>query len=225
MRVLLVEDEEAISTPLRRALEREGYEVRLSERGEEAINLARDWTPDLLLLDVGLPDVPGTEVAKRVRSFTSAPIIMVTAAGQIEDRVTGLEIGADDYIVKPFAVAELLARVRAATRRAAMPKPVGAVLQVGDVFLDVETATAKRGDEVLDLKEREFEILRLLLSRAGEIVRRDEIARAIWGLSPTQAANSLDVHMSWLRSKLGDDAKEPRYIETIRGRGFRFIAG
>lgn len=223
MRVLLVEDEEGIAIPLRRALEREGHDVRHSPTGSEGVDIARSWLPEIVLLDVGLPDIPGTEVARQIRTFATTPIIMVTAMGETDDRVSGLDVGADDYVVKPFQVPELLARIRAVARRASTMKAAGTVLEMHDLVLDVDAGTAKKDGQALDLKDREFELLRLLMSRAGDVVRRDEITRALWGLSPTQAANSLDVHMSWLRSKLGDDAKEPRYIETVRGRGFRFI--
>lgn len=199
--------------------------MRLSETGNGAVDLAKSWDPGMILLDIGLPDISGTEVATKIRAFSGAPILMVTAMGETENKIEGLELGADDYIVKPFVMDELLARLRAAARRAAMPKPSGSVLEYGDVRMDLEAEKVWVGGKQLDLKEREFEILRMLMSRAGTIVRRDEIARAIWDLSPAQAANSLDVHMSWLRSKLADNPKEPRYIETIRGKGFRFLAG
>jgi DNA-binding response OmpR family regulator len=224
MRILLVEDDTALALTMRRALEREGYDVRHTEQGAVAIDMLQGWPADVILLDSGLPDVPGVEVARRIRMSSATPIIMVTAQSSTDSRVSALDGGADDYVVKPFAVPELLARVRAAARRAKMPQPSTPSISIGDISVDAENRVARLGEQTLELKDREFDLLWMLMSRAGEIVRRDEITHALWGASPSQAANSLHVHMSWLRSKLGDDPKAPRFIETVHGRGFRFIA-
>lgn len=171
------------------------------------------------MLDVQLPDMNGRDIARGIRGFSMVPIIMVMARGEIEDRVTGLDAGATDYVVKPFAPAELLARIRAATRRSA---PVtSATLNFRDLTLDLAALNAFKDGKQLDLSVKEFELLRALIQRAGAVVRRDELTRAIWGIGALEGSNTLDVHLSWVRKKLGDDWKQPSYIETIRGIGFR----
>lgn len=223
MRVLMVEDDPAMALLLRLALEREGHQVCAFDHGEPAIEMARTWEPDAVLLDFSLPEIEGSEVARRMRTFSTVPIIMVTGRGEVGDRITGLEMGADDYVVKPFSIDELLARIRAVVRRAAQLAPAGTILNAGELVMDVSLNRVLMGALALDLTTKEFEILRILMSQPGRIVPRDELVRAVWGVAPGVATNSLDVHMSWLRGKLGDDPKQPRYIETVRGKGFRFI--
>ena len=225
MRVLVVEDETTIARPLRRALEREGYDVSVCETGHGALKLARTWVPDLVLLDLLLPDMDGRDVARELRTSSQIPIIMVTARAEENDRVVGLEIGADDYVTKPFSVTELIARMRAVTRRSTVATRTGDVLTFKDLRLDLDTYRAYQTEQELDLTHKEFELLRVLMLRPGAIVRREELVRAVWNLLVAESGKTLDVHMSVLRKKLGDEARHPRYIETVRGVGFRLAAG
>ena len=225
MRVLVVEDESTIARPLRRALEREGYSVSLCETGHNALRLARTWSPDVILLDLLLPDMDGRDVAREIRTRSAVPIIMVTARGEEADRVAGLEIGADDYVVKPFSVPELIARMRAVARRTQQaPEPSASVLTFKDIRLDLASYRAFKGNVELDLTNKEFELLRILMMRPGELIRRDEVVRAVWNMSLAESGKTLDVHMSGLRRKLGDEARRPTYIETVRSVGFRLVA-
>jgi two-component system, OmpR family, response regulator RegX3 len=221
--LLLIEDEESISAPLVDALRREGFEVTLAETGREGLATLERGGADLVLLDLMLPDMDGRDVARELRRSSEVPIIMLTARGLETDRVVGLELGADDYVVKPFSVVELAARVRAVLRRAGerAERPAGA-LTAGDVELDPRTWTAKRGGERLDLTRREFELLRVLLVHAGEVVTREKLMAEVWETTWLGATKTLDVHVSTLRRKLGDDPSAPRYIHTVRGVGFRF---
>jgi DNA-binding response OmpR family regulator len=225
MRVLVVEDESTIARPLRRALEREGYVVSLCDTGHSALRLARTWNPDVILLDLLLPDIDGRDVAREIRARSSVPIIMVTSRGEESDRVAGLELGADDYVVKPFSVPELVARMRAVSRRVA-PAPVatGTILEFKDLRLDLSSYRAFKGDNELELTNKEFELLRMMMMHPGTLVRRDEVVRAIWNVSLGESGKTLDVHVSSLRKKLGDEARRPRYIETVRSVGFRLAA-
>ena len=225
MRVLVVEDEAVLSRPLRRALEREGYAVAVTETGHGALKVARTWEPDLILLDLMLPDMDGRDVAREIRATTQVPIIMVTARGDENDRVVGLELGADDYVIKPFSVAELIARMRAVSRRTESARRPDEQLVHGDLRLDLATYRAYRAEEELDLTHKEFEVLRMLMIRPGALVRREELVRGVWNLLLAESGKTLDVHMSGLRKKLGDDARHPRYIETIRKVGFRLVGG
>jgi DNA-binding response OmpR family regulator len=222
-RVLLIEDEESIATPLVGALEREGFEVEHAATGRAGLDAATRDAVDLVLLDLMLPDMDGRDVCRTIRQSSSVPVIMLTARGLETDRVVGLELGADDYVVKPFSVAELAARIRAVLRRTeergAAPKDV---LEVGDVELDRRTWTARHRGESLELARREFELLRLLLEHAGEVVTREKLMRDVWETEWMGATKTLDVHVSTLRRKLGDDPSAPRYIHTVRGVGFRF---
>jgi two-component system, OmpR family, response regulator RegX3 len=222
-RVLLIEDEESIAVPLVGALEREGFEVAHAPTGREGLDAASDDRVDLVLLDLMLPDMDGRDVCRQLRQSSSVPVIMLTAKGLETDRVVGLELGADDYVVKPFSVAELAARIRAVLRRSsergAAPKDV---LAVGDVELDRRTWTARLGGEPLELARREFELLRILLEHAGEVVTRETLMREVWDTEWMGATKTLDVHVSTLRRKLGDDPAAPRYVHTVRGVGFRF---
>jgi two-component system response regulator RegX3 len=222
-RVLLIEDEESIAVPLVGALEREGFDVAHAPTGREGLDAAGDDSVELVLLDLMLPDMDGRDVCRQLRRSSSVPVIMLTAKGLETDRVVGLELGADDYVVKPFSVAELAARIRAVLRRSsergAAPKDV---LAVGDVQLDRRTWTARLGGKPLELARREFELLRILLEHAGEVVTRDTLMREVWDTEWMGATKTLDVHVSTLRRKLGDDPAAPRYIHTVRGVGFRF---
>jgi len=225
MRVLVVEDESTIARPLQRALDREGYTVSMCETGYSALRLARTWSPDVILLDLLLPDMDGRDVAREIRLRSQVPIIMVTARGEEADRVAGLELGADDYIVKPFSVPELIARMRAVARRTqTSAEPAGSVLRFKDLRLDLGAYRAFKNDRELDLTNKEFELLRMLMMRPGALIRRDEVVRAIWNMSLGESGKTLDVHVSGLRKKLGDEARHPSYVETVRSVGFRLAA-
>lgn len=222
LRVLVVEDEFAIAKPLRNALEREGYLVSVCETGASALKLVHTWVPDVVLLDLMLPDIDGREVAKEIRSFSGVPIIMVTARAEESDRIVGLEIGADDYVTKPYSLGELMARIRAVTRRARdQAQPSAGVLRFKDLTLEPESYRAFRGDEPLSLSQKEFEILRMLMEHPGAVVSRTDLIHGIWNLPLYEGSKTLDVHMSWLRRKLQVDPSTPQYIETVRGVGFR----
>jgi DNA-binding response OmpR family regulator len=222
LRVLVVEDEFGIAKPLRNALEREGYLVSVSDTGGGALKLVRTWLPDVVLLDLMLPDIDGREVAREIRTFSGVPIIMVTARADESDRIVGLEIGADDYVTKPYSIGELIARIRAVTRRAkGSATTAGGALKFKDLTLEPDTYRVYRGDARLSLSQKEFEILRMLMEHPGAVVSRADLVHGVWNLPLYEGSKTLDVHMSWLRRKLDDDASAPSYIETVRGVGFR----
>ena len=226
-RILLIEDEESISEPLERALGREGFDVAVAATAAEGRERFRDQDPDLVLLDVMLPDGDGRDVLREIRSTSRTPVVMLTARGEELERVLGLELGADDYVTKPFSAAELAARVRAVLRRGNAPSPVeggAAVLETGDVRMDLARHEAQRGGEPLELTVKEYELLRMLLEHAGRVVKREQLIREVWDTSWFGSTKTLDVHVSALRRKLGDDPAEPRYIHTVRGVGFRFAS-
>jgi DNA-binding response OmpR family regulator len=218
-KVLLAEDDPAISDPLARALRREGYDVEVCTDGESALAQAL-LQPDLLVLDLGLPKMDGLEVCRRLRQEgSSLPVIVLTARADEVDTVVGLDAGADDYVTKPFRLAELLARARALLRRG-----VEVVEPDGLVRIDPEGRRVfLRGEEV-QLTGKEFELLRLLVSNEGKVVPREKIMRDVWDSAWYGSTKTLDMHISVLRRKLGDDAAHPSYITTIRGVGFRFDA-
>lgn len=228
--ILVVEDDEMIVEPLVYGLEREGFRVAVSMDGEEAIHRVRELQPDLVLLDVMLPKRSGFEVVKILRSEgVITPIIMLTARGQEMDKVMGLEMGADDYVVKPFSMREITARIRATLRRQAMLAPQAAteeedVIRIGEVTLDRRRVEVRKGDKVITLSPREYALLALLMSRAGEVVPRQELLDQVWGQEWVGDPRTLDVHIHWLRDKIEDDPKKPRYIITVRGVGYRFVA-
>jgi two-component system response regulator RegX3 len=223
--VLVVEDEESITVPLSEALRREGFEPRVAGTAAEALELARSTDPDLVLLDVMLPDGSGFDVCRELRARSRVPIIMLTARGDEADRVAGLEAGADDYVVKPFSAREVAARIRAVLRRATpQPEDTGGRLQVGEVSLDPASHEAAVDGRRLELSRKEFDVLRLLMENAGTVVKRERLLEEVWETSWFGSTKTLDVHVSALRRKLGDDPNEPKYIHTIRGVGFRFAA-
>ena len=222
-RILLVEDERSISEPLELALQREGFDVTLAEAAGPALDAFRARQPDLVLLDVMLPDGDGRDVLREIRQISRVPVVMLTARGEEMDRVLGLELGADDYVTKPFSAAELVARIRAVLRRVGeAPTADEAVLASGDVVLNLDTRSVTCGGEPVDLTVKEFDVLRLLLEHAGKVVRREKLIADVWDTSWFGSTKTLDVHISSLRRKLGDDPSTPRYVHTVRGIGFRF---
>jgi DNA-binding response OmpR family regulator len=224
-RILLVEDELSITEPLAAALEREGFDAQVAGTVAEALEAAEQQQPDLVLLDVMLPDGSGFDVCRELRRQSKVPIIMLTARGEEADRVIGLELGADDYVVKPFSAREVVARIRAVLRRAEPDaSEAGGTIEIGDLRLDPAKREVRRGGTPLELSRKEFDVLELLMRDAGTVVRRERLIEQVWDTNWFGSTKTLDVHVSGLRRKLGDDANEPRYLHTIRGVGFRFAS-
>jgi two-component system, OmpR family, response regulator RegX3 len=216
MRLLLVEDDDSIAVPLARGLEREGFEVTRVATGGEAIEADR---PDLMLLDLGLPDMDGYDVCRRIRADSDLPIIVLTARGDEVDRVIGLELGADDYLVKPFGFRELVARIRAVMRRSERggPEPAGDQLAWGPLAIDRRTRRVEVDGEEVTLTRKEFDLLAVLARDPGATVRREQILDEVWDTNWYGPTKTLDVHVGTLRKKLG----RPGLVETVRGVGFR----
>ncbi len=216
-RVLVVEDDEEIADVLRRSLRNEGYEVRTSADGVEALEVAAGFVPDLVVLDLGLPRLDGIEVCRRLRADSDVPILMLTARAETDDRVGGLDSGADDYLVKPFERRELLARIRALLRR--RPPRGSASLSVGDLSLNPDTREVRRGDREVELTNREFELLEYLMRNERLVISRERLLDEVWGYDPMAATNTIDVFISNLRRKL-EAGGEPRLLHTKRGAGY-----
>ena len=224
--VVLIEDETSISEPLRDALSAGGFSVSVAATGAAGLKLVGEQSPDIVLLDLGLPDMDGRDVCRTLRQTTNVPIIMLTARGMETDRVVGLELGADDYVTKPFSLAELTARMRAVLRRASGPAAAQeaplADLSIGDLHLEERTWSATLSGQPLALTRREFELLRLLMRHAGTVLTRERLMEEVWDENWFGPTKTLDVHVSALRRKIADDPAHPRYIHTVRGVGFRF---
>jgi DNA-binding response OmpR family regulator len=216
-RVLVVEDDADIADVLRRSLRNEGYEVRTSADGSEALDVAAGFVPDLVVLDLGLPGLDGLEVCRRLRTDGDVPILMLTARAETADRVIGLDSGADDYLVKPFERKELLARIRALLRR--RPPRGAASLEVADLQLNPDTREVRRGDREIELTNREFELLEFLMRNERLVVSRERLLDEVWGYDPMAATNTIDVFISNLRRKL-ESGDEPRLLHTKRGAGY-----
>jgi DNA-binding response OmpR family regulator len=214
VKLLLVEDEEAIAEPLAEGLRREGFVVERVATGTEALTAAE---PDLVLLDVGLPDMDGFSVCRELRSRSNVPIIMVTAKGEEVDRVVGLEVGADDYIVKPFGIRELIARIRAVARRTGERATTQAAVKLGPLELDARSRRVSVEGREVDLTPKEFDLLALLASDPGAVFSRSRILEEVWQTTWFGSAKTIDVHVAALRKKLGD----PSWITTVRGVGLR----
>jgi DNA-binding response OmpR family regulator len=222
-RILVVEDERPMRTVLHDCLERQGYRVLLAEDGAVALELALREKPDLIVLDIMMPTLDGLAVCAELRRLARpVPVLMLTAKGTVEDRVRGLDAGADDYLVKPFSREELLARVRALLRRTARPGASLECVAFGEVRIDFRQRRAWRGTEPVALTAKEFEILRLLLERPGEVISRERFLDAVWGYTAFPTTRTVDRHIATLRTKLGDDAEEPRWIRTVHRGGYRF---
>jgi len=228
IQLLLVEDDESIAEPLRFGLETEGFQVRHATNGVDGLELARTLKPDLVLLDVMLPGMDGFSVVRTLRAESSVPVLMLTARGQELDRVMGLDLGADDYLVKPFSFRELVARVRALLRRRELDRGTGSApadrLVFGDLALDKTARRVSCAGKPVDLTAREFELLTALMERIGHAQARQELLDRVWGVEWIGDPRTLDVHIRWLREKIEDDPSAPRYIETVRGFGYRFGA-
>ncbi len=226
-RILLVEDETSIAEPFARLLAREGFDAQVAGTVARALELFAAREPDLVLLDLNLPDGDGRDVARELRTRSRVPIIMLTARGTETDRVVGLEIGADDYVVKPFSSAEVVARIRAVLRRTAdagRPEPTDEPLDVRGLRIDRAARRVTLDGTEVELSRKEYELLLDLAEHAGAVVTREDLMSRVWDENWFGSTKTLDVHIGWLRRKLGDDAADPRWIETVRGVGFRFAA-
>ena len=224
--ILVVEDEESFVEALTVGLSREGFRVRVARDGAEALELFDAVRPDLVLLDVMLPKVSGVDVCRELRRHSRVPIIMVTAKGAEIDTVVGLEVGADDYVTKPYRLRELVARIRAVLRRTptadAEAAPSGDAIQVGDVMLDPERHEVSIRGNAVRLPLKEFELLALLLENAGRVLTRDTLIDRVWGMDYVGDTKTLDVHVQRLRAKIEDDPGAPRHLVTVRGLGYKF---
>ena len=224
-RLLLVEDDSAIAEPLSRALDREGYSVVRASRGIDALTIAASEDHiDFVILDLGLPDIDPLEVCRRLRKGgLEAPVLILTARADEVDAVVGLDAGADDYVTKPFRLGELQARIRALLRRTQVAEDTSSnVYDINGVSLDPSARRVYVDGEELSLSAKEFDLLAVLMREAGSVVTRDDLMREVWGAEWWGSTKTLDMHISWLRRKLGDDATSPKRITTIRGVGFRF---
>jgi phosphate regulon transcriptional regulator PhoB len=225
--VLIVEDESALSTLLRYNLEREGYRVFEAKDGEDALLLADESKPDLVLLDWMLPQLSGIEVCRRLRGrghMRNVPIVMLTARGEEPDRIRGLDTGADDYVVKPFSVPELMARVRALLRRASSTANHLTILRFGCVEVDFRRYAATRDGHAVEMTRKEFALLRFLASREDTVITRDELLNKVWGLDAYPVTRTVDNHIAGLRAKLEMDPGRPVHIQTVHGVGYKFVA-
>jgi DNA-binding response OmpR family regulator len=226
-RILVVEDEASISQPFAEALRRAGFEAVVTSTAAGALELAEEVEPDLVMLDLSLPDGDGRDVCRELRRRSDVPIVMLTARGTEMDRIVGLELGADDYVVKPFSAREVISRIRAVLRRSV---PRGGdeleedAMRIGDLELDPAARIARLDGEDLDLSRKEFDLLAELMRSAGKVVKREDLMSKVWDVNWFGSTKTLDVHIGWLRRKLGDDPNRPRFIETVRGVGFRFAA-
>ncbi len=217
--ILVVDDDHKITRMLERTLTSEGYRVTISHDGPGALRRAGEVQPDIVILDVMLPGMDGVEVCRRLRASSQIPVLMLTARDEIEDRVQGLDSGADDYLVKPFATAELLARLRALLRRPAPTEEAPEILQYADLTLDMATRQAQRSGRLIELSTTEYELLTLLMRRADQVVTRAQIMERVWGYDFEGESNVLEVYVRYLRTKL-EAGGEPRLIQTVRGAGY-----
>lgn len=224
-RLLLVEDEPGLVMTLIDRFVADGFEVDTAGDAESALAVATTHNYDVVLLDVMLPGGSGFDVCKAIRDRgINVPILMLTARGQVADRVAGLKLGADDYLVKPFEMAELVARVEALLRRSASP-PAAApdVARFGEVTVDFRRAEVIRSGQPLDLSAREFKLLKYFLAHRGAVLSRDELLNEVWGYSALPSTRTVDVHVAWLRQKIEDNPKYPRYVITVHGLGYKFM--
>ncbi len=222
-RILLVEDEAAIAESVAYSLQGEGFEVRIAADGMEGLTSFRSFSPDLIVLDLMLPRLSGLDLCRIIRKESSVPIVMLTAKTEEIDRVVGLELGADDYVPKPFSVRELIARVRAVLRRteAARDQDSQIVLRAAGIDMDLVRRRVSVGGRTIHLPLKQFELLRVLLANKGKVVNREDLFRAVWDSDAAYDTGTLDVHIRWLREKVEDDASAPRRILTVRGVGYR----
>lgn len=221
MKVLVVEDDSVLNETLLYNLQREGYNAQSAADAEHALRLFHSENPDLVLLDVMLPSRSGFELCRLIREKSQTPIIFLTAKADEDDRVTGLDLGADDYIVKPFSMKELMARVRTVMRRAD-PIPTEKRIQIDDLIIDLEAKQVTRNGEALSTTPKEFALLALLASHPGKAFTRDQLLDRVWGINSYISPRTVDVHIRWLRQKIEPNEQIPSYILTVRGSGYRF---
>jgi DNA-binding response OmpR family regulator len=223
-RILLVDDEPLITDSLSYSLKREGFEVKAVGDGEQAMKEIGDFDPDLVVLDIMLPGMNGLEVCRRIRANKATPVIMLTARGEELDRILGLEVGADDYLAKPFSFRELLARIRSILRRVEMDRQTSQFqpVNVGDITLDPIARRVFKGGQELQLSAREFDLLSILIRNSGRALSREELLAQVWGEDWIGDPRTLDVHVRWLRIKIEEDPAVPAYLQTVRGHGYRF---
>tara|TARA_X000000368_G_scaffold187884_1_gene148193 strand:+ start:1236 stop:1946 length:711 start_codon:yes stop_codon:yes gene_type:complete len=227
-KVLVVEDEKSFVEALKVGLEREGFDVKVAEDGLMALELFRTFKPDLILLDVMLPKISGLDVCKEIRTESKVPIIMVTAKSEEIDTVVGLEVGADDYVTKPYRLREVVARMRSLLRRSNWSDETeavseGRVITVSDIRIDIDKYEVKVRNEIVDFPLKEFELLLLLLENAGRVLTRDVLIDRVWGFDYVGDTKTLDVHIKRLRSKVEKDPSKPMSIITVRGVGYKFV--
>ena len=221
--VLIVEDETNVRETLALNLRAEGFDCLTTGDGEEGLQLARAHTPDLIILDLMLPRLDGLSLCRLLRRNSDVPILMLTARGTEMDRITGLETGADDYVVKPFSLGELLARVRALLRRSRGDRPAPVTqLRAGDLTLDLQTRRATLGDTSLRFTQKEFDLLAELMSNQGAVLSRDLLLTNVWGADYVGDSHTVDVHIRWLREKIETNPSAPTRLTTVRGVGYRF---
>ena len=221
-KILVVDDEPTLVATVKYNLEREGYQVVTAADGESGVEVARAERPDLVVLDLMLPGLDGFEVCRILRREMTAPILMLTAKTEEVDKVVGLELGADDYVTKPFSMRELLARVRALLRRAEAPPAEAKVLTAGNLQVDLRRREASRCGQALVLKPKEFDLLVFFLRNRGRAFTREQLLNQIWGYDFAGDTRTVDVHVSWLRQKIEDEPGKPTRLLTVRGIGYRF---
>ena len=223
--ILLVDDEPLIIDSLTYSLKREGFDVKEAYDGTQALQSEQEFEPDLIVLDLMLPDISGLEVCRRIRTGRTTPVIMLTARGEEIDRVLGLEVGADDYLAKPFSFRELLARIRSTLRRVELDRQASQLQPVTlrQLSLDPVARRVFKGEQELQLSAREFDLLAILMKNAGRALSRDELLTQVWGEEWIGDPRSLDVHGRWLRLKVEEAPAIPQYIQTVRGYGYRFV--
>ncbi|MGH9355638.1 MAG: response regulator transcription factor [Terriglobia bacterium] len=222
-RILLVEDEPGLVLTLTDRLRKEGYEVETASEGPRGLDLALAGGFDLVILDVVLPGKSGLDVCRDLRQHAvTVPVLMLTARGQVVDKVLGLKIGADDYLTKPFDMMELLARIEVLLRRPANPRVNGAVFQTGNLRVDFRSTSVSRDGEPVALSALEFQLLRYFVEHRGETISREELLKNVWGYEATPNTRTVDVHVAWLRQKLEDDPRRPQLILTLQGLGYKF---
>lgn len=223
-KILIVDDEEHILELIKFNLENNGYKVICAENGNDALKLARTEVPQLVLLDLMLPGIDGYDVCREIRkdsSISTMPVIMTTAKGEELDKILGLELGADDYITKPFSVRELVARVKAVLRRT-KTQYADKIYKIGDIVIDFQKHEVIKNDAKIELTLKEFELLQILIKNKGRVMTRDFLLDKVWGYEYIGETRTVDVHIRHLRQKIENDDKNPKYIETIRGIGYRF---
>lgn len=219
-KILIIEDEKQIARFIELELKHEGYDVYVCYDGKEGLKKVEEIHPDLILLDIMLPGINGIEVCRKIRQYSNVPIIMVTAKDDIPDKVMGLDSGADDYVTKPFAIEELLARIRAALRKSKQLNIIREVLNIADLTIDTSKRIVKRADKIIELTKREYDLLEYLVRNKGIVLTRDQILENVWGYSYMGDTNVVDVYIRYLRSKI-DEGFKTKLIHTVRGVGYK----